>query len=122
MNKQLVDTLIEHARRGADNAYLPPNDVAEGASLLCDNNVIISACNIEDGTSSQVVIYKAASDGHLKFTYLCLWSESVIPYPIGADLDLIAKFSPDIKIIVANQDTYFVHKLHELLPIRRIND
>ncbi|MCL2756273.1 MAG: cytidine deaminase [Firmicutes bacterium] len=127
MNKELIQKLIEHARMASDNAFCPTTGVPEGCSLLVEGNVIFGGCNIESSnplcsiTAGAVAISKAISEGLTKMMAICFYSDTVMPYPNGALLDLIAEFNYGIDIIVASQKDYSIHKLHELLPIRRIH-
>ena len=124
MNKQLIDKLIEEAKVGAENAYCPLTGVAEGVALLTGENVILRSANFEGGLTvtgaGELCIMKAFSEGFNSFLAICYWSEKVLPYPQGRDLLLLGEFCPQVDIVVANDQTFNVHKLHELLPIRRV--
>ena len=126
MNKELINKLIEHAKKAAENSFCASSGVPEGCSLLVEGSVIFSGCNIEFATLSssldagQVAMAKAISEGENNFAFICLYSEKVMPYPSGTLLQLLGEFNPNIGIIVASGDTFTVHSLHELLPIRRI--
>lgn len=124
MNKQLIDKLIEEAKLGSDNAYCPLTGTPEGVALLTGDNVILRSSNFEGGLvitgAGELAIMKAFSEGFNNFFAMCYWSESILPYPRGRDLMLLAEFCPQIDIVVANNQTFNVHKLHELLPIRRV--
>ena len=124
MNKQLIDKLVDEARQGADNAYCPLTGTPEGVALLTGDNVILRSSNFEGGLmvtgAGELALMKAFSEGFNEFLAICYWSESVLPYPRGRDLLLLAEFCPNVDILVANDQTFNVHKLHELLPIRRV--
>ena len=124
MNKQLINKLIEEAKLGADNAYCPISGVPEGVALMTSENIVLRSCNFEAGLVTtgpgELGIMKAFSDGMGGFLAICYWSETVLPYPRGRDLLLLAEFCPHIDIIVANDQTFTVHKLNDLLPYRRL--
>jgi len=124
MNKQLIDKLIEEAKLGAENAYCPMSGTAEGVALLTGDNVILRSSNFEGGLmitgAGELAIMKAFSEGFNNFYAICYWSEKILPIPRGRDLLLLSEFCPQVDIVVANEQTFSVHKLHELLPIRRV--
>ncbi|MCL2846100.1 MAG: cytidine deaminase [Firmicutes bacterium] len=129
MNKQLIEMIekmIREAREAADNAYCPNSGVPEGACLLTEEGITFRGCNVEAGKGSgfgagEVAIMKAFSEGITNFTAISFFSERVMPFPTGAFLDLACELCPNIDIVVANEETFSVHKLHDLLPIRRLN-
>ena len=124
MNKQLIDKMIEEAQLGADNAYCPVSGVPEGVALLTGDNIILRSSNFEGGLvitgPGELAIMKAFSEGFNAFHAICYWSEKILPYPRGRDLMLLAEICPTVDIVIANDQTFNVHKLHELLPIRRV--
>ncbi|MCL2570630.1 MAG: cytidine deaminase [Firmicutes bacterium] len=124
MNKELIQKLVEHAKAAADNAYCPSTHTPEGASLLVEGNIIVSGCNIEFAfdihTAGEVVLTKAFSEGMTNFIAICFWSKNILPFPTGKFLQIASEFNPGLDIIVANDTTYSLHKLHDLLPYRRI--
>ena len=124
MTKELIQKLIVRAKDATDNAYCPITEVAIGACLLVDGNQTVTGCNIESFRmgAGQVALAKAISDGITGFRAIAFWSEKVMPFPSGAELDCIAEFAPSIDIIVASKDNFSMHKIHELLPIRSIYD
>ncbi|MCL2851300.1 MAG: cytidine deaminase [Firmicutes bacterium] len=129
MNKELIQKLVVHAKEFAENAYCPISGVPEGASLLVEGteggSIILGGCNVEtpyhNVSAGELVIEKAISEGISKFVAICFWGEKSLPYPSGNFLQFAAEFNPELSIIVANDDTYSIHKLHELLPIRRLS-
>jgi len=128
MNKELINKLIEQARASADNAFCPTTSVPEGCGLLVEGNMIFGGCNIESTnplctmSAGAVAMAKAISEGLTKMHAICFYSADIMPYPNGALLDFISDFNENIDIIIANEQTYSLHKLHELLPIRRIHE
>ena len=122
MNKELIMKLIERARTSAENAYCPYTNHPIGCSLLVDQNIIFGGCNIENNTlacsaeAGEVAALKAISEGYTKFVAVCFWAASGMPYPSGKVRQLLTEFNIMVHIIVANDDTYSVHTLNELLP------
>ena len=122
MNKELILKLIEKARASADNAYCPYTNGAVGCALLVDDNIIFGGCNVENSVLScsaeaaEVAVQKAISEGYTSFKAICLFSAENLPYPSGRVRQIIAEFSKTINIVVANDVTYSVHSLTDLLP------
>jgi len=128
MNKELIQKLIGHAQKFAENAYCPYSGVPEGASLLVEGTEgksIFGGCNIESSVqhgmnAGEVAMFKAISEGITQFIAICFWTEKTLPYPTGNFLQFASEFNSELSIIVANSETYSIHKLHELLPYRRL--
>ena len=124
MNKELISKMIEHSKEASGNSYCPNSNTPEGASLLVDGNVIVGGCSVEYAfetiSAGEVALAKAFSEGLTGFKAICLWSKKILPYPNARFLQMAAEFNPDLDIIVANNDTYSIHKLHQMLPFRRI--
>ena len=124
MNKELIHKLIAHARAASDNAYCPNSNVPEGCALLVEGNLIFGGCNVEFATETleagKVAMAKAISDSKNNFHAICFFSEKDMLYPTGGLLQLLSEFNPAIQIVVANNETYAFHNLHELLPFRRV--
>ena len=122
MNKELILKLIEKARASADHAYCPYTNVAVGCSLLVDDNIIFGGCNVENSTLScsaeaaEVAALKAISEGYTAFKAICLYNTEHLPYPSGRVRQILAEFSGTVNIVVANEATYSVHALADLLP------
>jgi len=126
MTKELIQKLIDRARIAADNAYCLNTEVAVGACVLLETNQTITGCNVETASltvgAAQSAIIKALTEGLSGFVAVAFWSEKSMPFPTGNELDFLSDFNPSIDVIVANKMTFSMHKLHELLPFRRIYD
>jgi len=122
MNKELINKLIGRAREASDNAYCPHTNAPTGCALLTEENMIFTGCNIESKTFSvnvgagEVAVVKAISEGHLAYKAACFYCATHILFPDGRVRQLLIEFSPLMNIIVANDETYHVCKLSELLP------
>lgn len=116
--------LIQIAREAQRNAYSPYSNFKVGAALITREGEVFSGANVENASygltvcAERVAIFKAISKGEREFTALIVvGSGEGFIYPCGACLQVIAEFSPDIKIIVTNEkDEYQEHALGELLP------
>jgi cytidine deaminase len=122
VNKELILKLIERARAVAENAYCPYTNEPVGCAILVDDNMIFCGCNVENGVLScgaeaaEVAIFKAVSEGYMKFLAIALWSGRRLPYPSGRVRQILSEFSRTINIVVANDETYALTALSDLFP------
>ncbi|MBO4726174.1 MAG: cytidine deaminase [Clostridia bacterium] len=115
LSKEIIARLIDTAKSYADNAYCPYSGVAVGAALLCSDNIILGGCNIETGDyaapsfgAGDTAIAKAISEGYNQMLALCLYSKDRLVFPNATTRQYLCEFNGDIKIIVANDETYQV--------------
>jgi cytidine deaminase len=113
LNSEIIERLIDTAKKYADNSYCPYSNVAVGSALLCVDNVIFGGCNIENEdfsapsfSAGDTALSKAISEGYNDLRVLCLYSEKNLPYPNAVTRQHYFEFNPYIKIIVANADGY----------------
>lgn len=101
--------LILSAIKAKERAYAPYSGFRVGASLLTKSGKIYTGCNVENASYSlticaeRVAVFKAVSDGERDFKSIAISfdSEKFI-YPCGACRQVLAEFSPNIKIILVN--------------------
>lgn len=115
LSKEIIARLIDTAKSYADNAYCPYSGVAVGAALLCSDNIILGGCNIETGDyaapsfgAGDTAIAKAISEGYNQMLAMCFYSKDHLIYPNATTRQYLCEFNGDIKIIVANDETYEV--------------
>ncbi len=115
LNKEIIARLVDTAKTYADNAYCPYSGIAVGSALLCSDNIILGGCNIETGdyaspsfAAGDTAIAKAISEGYNQMLALCLYSKNHLIYPNATTRQYLCEFNGDIKIIVANDQTYEV--------------
>lgn len=119
-----INELIKTAREAQKNAYSPYSKFKVGAVLLTKENKVFSGVNVENASfgltvcAERIAVFKAVSEGEREFAALVIvGSGEDYIYPCGACLQVIAEFSPEIKIIAANEkDEYQEFTLRELLP------
>lgn len=119
-----IENLIQIARKAQENAYCPYSKLRVGAALLSRRGSVFSGVNIENASfglticAERVAVFKAISEGECEFAALVVvGSGQGYIYPCGACLQVLAEFSPDIKIIITNQnDEYQEYVLSDLLP------
>ena len=112
-------------------AYAPYSGYMVGAALLCNQDVIVQGCNIENAAftptncAERTAFFKAVSEGIREFEAIAIVGghkdakELDYAYPCGVCRQVMEEFcNPEtFQIIVAkSEDEYQVHKLNELLP------
>ena len=126
MNKELIQSLIKNAREASENAYCPNSNVAEGACLLTNDNMVFNGCNIENSSlacsmsATEAAVANAVVNGKTNFSVLCLYSEKEWPVPDGRSVQILSEFNHSANVIIANADGSMIYKLHDMLPFRRI--
>ena len=125
MTELEIQKLMDCAIKARENAYSPYSHFAVGAALLCEDGTLYEGCNIENASygltncAERTAIFKAVSEGHIKFKALAVVADTEGPCaPCGACRQVISEF--DIpQIILANlKGNYRVVSLDELLPFR----
>ncbi len=102
--------LVLSAIKAKEKAYAPYSGFRVGACLLTKSGRIYTGCNVENASYSlticaeRVAVFKAVSDGERDFKSIAIAfdSEKFI-YPCGACRQVLAEFSPNIKIILVNE-------------------
>lgn len=116
--------LIAEARQAQTKAYAPYSNFQVGAALITSGGKIYKGANIENSSFGLTVcaernaVFKAVFDGERDFAAIAVCSGGPgYVYPCGACLQVMAEFSPQIKVIVSNENNdYREYKLKELLP------
>jgi cytidine deaminase len=115
----LVNTAIEASR----NAYVPYSNYQVGAALRAKDGTIYSGCNIENASYSATVcaertaLVKAVSEGRRAFDVIVVTTQNG-GFPCGTCRQVLSEFSPDMRVIIANDDGQVLHdvRLADLLP------
>jgi cytidine deaminase len=117
--------LLNEARRARERAYAPYSTFPVGAALLTEAGEIFSGCNIENASlgaaicAERVAIFTAVAAGRRRFTALAVIADAPEPVPpCGLCRQVLAEFSPDCIIIMANlAGRRRLVNLQELLPL-----
>ena len=125
MTELEIQKLMDCAIKARENAYSPYSHFAVGAALLCEDGTLYEGCNIENASygltncAERTAIFKAVSEGHIKFKALAVVADTEGPCaPCGACRQVISEFEIP-RIILANlKGNYRVLDLDELLPFR----
>ena len=120
------EDLINMAWSAMQKAYAPYSGFRVGAALLLGSGNVYTGCNIENASygltvcAERVAVFKAISDGHRDFKALAVICDS-IDYcsPCGACRQVLAEFSHDMPVIMANnKKTYEVRRVRDLIPLQ----
>lgn len=119
----MIHTLLKAAQKAANYAYAPYSGYKVGSALLTPEGRIFTACNVENASYSltlcaeRIALFKAVSEGCHKFTCLVIYADTDQPFPpCGACRQVLAEFSPDLKIVYADHQGSHNTTLKELLP------
>jgi cytidine deaminase len=119
------ETLIEAARRAREHALASFSHFKVGAALETADGHIITGCNIENATygltlcAERVAMFKALSEGHLRFTRIAIVANTDQPTPpCGACRQILWEFGGELEILLANLNApKGRYQLRDLLPL-----
>ncbi len=116
--------LILRSEKARELAYAPYSKFAVGAALLTSGGKIYEGANIENASYSLTIcaersaVIKAVLNGERKFAAIAVIGpvNNRGIYPCGACLQVLAEFSPEMKIVLKIKGKWQVRKLKQLLP------
>jgi cytidine deaminase len=119
------EELIEAARRARENALASFSQFKVGAALETADGQIITGCNIENATygltlcAERVAMFKALSEGHLRFTRIAIVANTDQPTPpCGACRQILWEFGGELEVLLANLNApRGRYQLRDLLPL-----
>ena len=107
-------------------AYVPYSHFPVGAALECDDGAVFTGCNIENAAytptncAERTAVFKAVSEGHLKFTRIAIAARTDrFTAPCGVCRQVLAEFNPELtmEVILVNQAGKTLElTLRDLLP------
>lgn len=117
--------LIEAAKKARANAYAPYSGFQVGAAVLGKDGLIFTGCNVENASYSLTIcaeraaVFKAVCAGTTGFDAIAVVTELDVPAaPCGACRQILAEFSPEMEVIMANtRGESRTATLRELLPL-----
>lgn len=120
-----IKSLLARAREVQNYAYAPYSQFKVGAALLTKSGKIYTGVNVENSSygltncAERTAVFKAVTDGELDFEVICVTSSgSDFVYPCGACLQVLAEFSPGMKVVVTDgTDNYREYFLKDMLPM-----
>jgi cytidine deaminase len=118
------DGLIDAAKTARAAAYAPYSKFTVGAALRTRSGRIFRGCNIENVSlrlticAEQAAVSTAIAEGEAEFVEIAVVADSKEPVmPCGACRQLLAEFSPSMRVISATLDGRTeTLSLSELLP------
>ncbi|MGB9695409.1 MAG: cytidine deaminase [Caldisericaceae bacterium] len=121
----MKEKLIEEATKAMEHAYVPYSNFRVGAAVLMKSGKIYTGANIENSSygatvcAERVAIFKAISEGETEIEEIAVVTETETPSsPCGICRQVIAEFSDNAKIILANTKGKVIEtSLSELLPM-----
>ena len=123
MTELEIQKLMDCAIKARENAYSPYSHFAVGASLLCEDGTLYEGCNIENASygltncAERTAIFKAVSEGHIKFKALAVVADTEGPCaPCGACRQVMAEFKIPLIIMGNLMGNIKIVTIEELLP------
>mgnify|MGYP000898660794 FL=1 len=123
MTELEIQKLMDCAIKARENAYSPYSHFAVGAVLLCEDGTLYEGCNIENASygltncAERTAIFKAVSEGHIKFKALAVVADTEGPCaPCGACRQVMAEFKIPLIIMGNSMGNIKIVTIEELLP------
>lgn len=123
MTELEIQNLVNRAIKARVNAYSPYSHFAVGAALLCEDGTLFEGCNIENASygltncAERTAIFKAVSEGHIKFKALAVVADTEGPCaPCGACRQVMAEFKIPLIIMGNLMGNIKIVTIEELLP------
>lgn len=123
MTELEIQKLMDCAIKARENAYSPYSHFAVGAALLCEDGALYEGCNIENASygltncAERTAIFKAVSEGHIKFKALAVVADTEGPCaPCGACRQVMAEFKIPLIIMGNLMGNIKIVTIEELLP------
>ena len=123
MTELEIQKLMDCAIKARENAYSPYSHFAVGAALLCEDGTLYEGCNIENASygltncAERTAIFKAVSEGHIKFKALAVVADTEGPCaPCGACRQVMAEFKIPLIIMGNSMGNIKIVTMEKLLP------
>lgn len=123
MTELEIQKLMDCAIKARENAYSPYSHFAVGAALLCEDGTLYEGCNIENASygltncAERTAIFKAVSEGHIKFKALAIVADTEGPCaPCGACRQVMAEFKIPLIIMGNLMGNIKMVTIEEVLP------
>jgi len=124
LNVSSREELLKRAREAQKNAYAPYSNFQVGAALLSVGGKVYTGSNVENSSyglsicAERAAVFKAVNEGERDFTLLAVVSSGQgYVFPCGACLQVLAEFSPEMKLIITDEkDHYKEYALQDMLP------
>jgi cytidine deaminase len=125
VKNMLYEKLIDVAREVRERAYAPYSGFKVGAAIMAEDGTIYCGCNIENASYSHSIcaeraaLFRAVCVGVTTFQAIAIVTELDNPAsPCGACRQVLAEFSPDMQVLMANtKGDIITSTVKELLPM-----
>lgn len=125
MTSELLERLVDAARRARENAYAPYSEYRVGAALATEDGTIFSGCNVENASYGATICAErgaiarmVASGGSSPIACVIVTAGPNPAAPCGICRQVLAEFAKDIPIVLVGDDARIETTLAELLPMR----
>ncbi len=123
ISKTVTQKLIKKANEAAQKAYSPYSNFKVGAALLTKSGKIYTGCNVENASYSMTIcaernaVFQAVAAGETEFNSILVYVDADKDFsPCGACRQVLAEFSANLTVIIANNKRTYTTSLEELLP------
>ncbi|MDR1616692.1 MAG: cytidine deaminase [Syntrophomonadaceae bacterium] len=121
-----TENLMRQAREAQKNAYAPYSGFKVGAALLTCKGLVYRGANVENSSfgltvcAERIAVFKGVNAGESDFKALAVAaSGSGLIYPCGACLQVLAEFTSELAIYLAEgREGFRCFSLNDLLPLR----
>ena len=123
LTEEMRAKLVEIALHTRQWAYAPYSNYPVGAALLTGSGKIYEGVNVENAAypsgmcAERIAVFKAISEGERELSAIAVVTANGGP-PCGGCRQVLAEFSPDLVVIIADEEGNVRHELSlkELLP------
>lgn len=109
LSSDKIQQLVQQALDVREKAYAPYSEFPVGAVLLGKSGQVYTGCNVENISfglticAERMAIFKAISEGEREFEAIAIVADMEEPVPpCGACRQVLAEFSPNMTVIMAN--------------------
>lgn len=123
--EMIYKELIQAATVAREKAYAPYSRFKVGAALLSADGQVFTGTNVENSSyglticAERAAVCRAVAEGQKNYSAIAVVTDLNEPAsPCGACRQVLAEFSPDMKVILANtKGKVLVTSVRELLPL-----
>jgi cytidine deaminase len=125
LDPEVMEELIDAARKARKFAYSPYSNILVGAALLTSDGKIFTGCNVENSNYSATIcaertaVVKAVSEGYRDFQAIAIIADRPVPTsPCGVCRQVLSQFNREMPVIMATvrNDLVDIMTVSELLP------
>ena len=116
------EMLLQKARDMMAFSYVRYSNYRVGAAILAEDGRVFTGCNIENAAygnticAERTALFKAVSEGALRFTKIAIAASGSAPFPCGACRQSLYEFAPELEVLVTWDGQVRRAKLADLLP------